>query len=134
MPLSVSLTRVCGLQVPSRTVDGRSGNGNTGCFFINYHHHLLILVMTIMVMMSGIWSYHRKYSERRVRKRKTTTTTTTKRLLIMTLRIIMIRTLKRFKGMLFIRTKHSMRIFGVISFIKIQTTLKQQLYCKKKKK
>ena len=36
-------------------------------------------------------------------------------------------TQKRFKRTLFIRTKHNTQIFGVIPFIKLQTTLKQQL-------
>ena len=34
---------------------------------------------------------------------------------------------KRFKRTLFIRTKHNMRISGVIPFIKYKTTLRQQL-------
>ena len=42
-----------------------------------------------------------------------------------------IQTLKRFRITLFIRTKHNMRVFGVIPFTKLQNDTKQQLNGKK---
>ena len=43
-----------------------------------------------------------------------------------------IQTHKKFKRTLFIRTKHNMTIFGVITLSSYKTTFKQQLNCRKR--
>ena len=50
------------------------------------------------------------------------------------LTVLGVQTHRRFRITLFIRTKNNMRIFGVMPFIELQTTLKQQLNSEKNMK